>query len=362
MATVFFDDFRAYPTPADMISNAGLGGPYTSGNSNWSFYSPAFVQIPSLAPGRPNEIGFDFGGNSSDLYSFTTKFAQSPMQDFCFSFLIGGKAANSAPNMMVIFGNEGLSDLSLSTLPGVAIVVNGSSFTVSYRIRNSTTSTTVNQLELATGPTLKVGEAYHINGKISHTAAQARLILYINGVKYIDVTYDRDRIDNGLQSMAFDRVTLGGVSSSATLRSTYRNLTFYSEDANTPFPSRPFRADDLEPTAGQGYDALRMVNGQANDASAVTINPGGQLVGTFDDLPTDGGEVKALYVRSRHFGSGGLAPSELDIEIRNAAGQVVRSVNSVVASGVGGVSKKAIVPVTTKADIDGLTFRLSARS
>lgn len=360
MAIVFFEDFRGYPTINDMISNAGQGGPYTIGFPSYS--TLVFVQVPSLVPGRPNEIGFDLGVNNQDIYSASTKFAPSPMSEFCFSFLIGGKTANSSPNMMLVFGNEGLSDLGFSSLPGIAITVNGSVFSVSYRIRTSVTGSSVNQLDIGVGPALKTGEAYHINGKISHTTSQATLVLYVNGRKFIDVTYDRDRIDNGLQSMAFDRITLGGPSNVANSKATYRNVTIYTEDADTPFPSRPFRADDLEPTAGQGYDALRMVNGQASDASAVTINPGGQLVGSFDDLPTDGGEVKALYVRSRHFGSGGLAPSELDIDIRNADGQVVRSVNSVVASGVGGATKKAIVPVTTKADIDGLTFRLSARS
>lgn len=46
--------------------------------------------------------------------------------------------------------------------------------------------------------------------KVDHTNPVARIIIYANGVLEMDTTYDRDRINNGLQALDFKRVLLGG--------------------------------------------------------------------------------------------------------------------------------------------------------
>ena len=172
----------------------------------------------------------------------------------------------------------------------------------------------------------------------------------------------RDRIESEFYDKSFRSVVLGSQSTTLNTSTNYRNVCVYTEDASTPFPCRPFIADELQPTAGQGYDGLRLVNGQASDGTSVTINPGGQIVGTFDDLPAGGGDVKAVFLRARHFGTGGLAPSELDIDIRDGSGASVRAVSSIIPAGLETSQVRAQVPVTDRAGIDALTFRLSARS
>lgn len=363
MAVIFFEDFRSYPTTADMFVYDAKGGAFKLTSFSTSYYG-SFASIPSLVPGKPAEIGFDSSSNSNDTTSPFAEFSSSALEEFCFSFLVGGKSASHVPSVQVTFNDTPGSVVSAGWgANGISIVGSTGRISVIHRVPTGvgTGSVAINSLILGDIGPLKAGEVYHINGKISQSDDFSRVIIYVNGQMQLDAIYDRDRIDTGLQDMAFRTVMLGSPSNSANLRATYRNFTIYTEDASTPFPCLPFRADELEPTAGQGYDALRLVAGQASDAASVTINPGGSIAGTFDDLPSDGGAVKAVYVRARHFGTGGVAPSELDLQILNVSGQTVRTINSTIASGMGASQKKAVIPVTSKADIDGLTFRLSAR-
>ena len=359
MAVLFFEDFRAYPTDKDMLTLEGRGGPY-----RMTLYgiASAFVSLPSLAVGRPNDIGYDMSGYSSDMYSVVTEFTANPVSELCFSFLAGGRNTSHVPNFNVTFTSKYPESIQFSSNPGVCISYNGTTVQVEHRIQVSAGTGSTNNLLVAEGPALKTGEVYHINGKISHTSAQARIILYINGQLYIDQVYNRDRINNDLQQKDFTSISFAAKTSSVNTRPIYRNVAVYTEDSATPFPSLPFIGDVLEPDAGQGNDAMRLVTGRASDAASVVINPGGQVTGSFGDLPASGSAVKALYVRSRHFGTGGAAPSELDIDVLNGSGQIIRSVSSIVASGVGASNKMVTVPASTKAEIDALTFRMSARS
>lgn len=359
MAVLFFEDFRAYPTDKDMLTLEGRGGPYRM--SAYGLAS-AFVSLPSLAEGRPNDIGYDMSGYSSDLDSIVTEFTANPVSELCFSFLAGGRNSSHSPNFLVSFTSKYPENIYFNSLPGVCISYDGTTVRVEHRVQSSAGGSSVNNLLVAEGPALKTGEVYHINGKISHTSALARVTVYINGVLHIDATYNRDRIDNDLQQKNFTSIALGSRTPQTNSRPIYRNVAVYTEDSSTPFPSLPFIGDVLEPDAGQGNDAMRLVTGRASDAASVVINPGGQVTGSFGDLPTPGSAVKALYVRSRHFGTGGAAPSELDIDVLNGSGQSIRSVSSIVASGVGASNKMVTVPASTKAEIDALTFRMSARS
>lgn len=359
MAVLFFEDFRAYPTDKDMLTLEGRGGPYRMANY---VVTSTFVSLPSLAAGRPNDIGYDMGGYDYDVYSPVTEFTANPVSELCFSFLAGGRNASHVPNFSVTFTSRYTENIHFSAFPGICISYNGTTVRVEHRVQISAGVSSVNNLLVAEGPALKTGEVYHINGKISHTSALARVTVYINGVLHIDATYNRDRIDNDLQQKNFTSISFGSSSTSTNTKPIYRNVAVYTEDSATPFPSLPFIGDVLEPDAGQGNDAMRLVNGRASDAASVVINPGGQVTGSFGDLPASGSAVKALYVRSRHFGTGGAAPSELDIDVLNGSGQSIRSVSSIVASGIGASNKMVTVPASTKAEIDALTFRMSARS
>ena len=362
MTLLFQDNFRRYPTTMDMTNQQGFGGQWLTHFGNMDSYSAAFLEADSaLKKTRKDRV----------LAVKTSANSSSPMAQFdgvshpavCFSFILGAPGYSYTPMDFVIFdtpvvplGAGTASSSGVGSYQGVHLKCNGSGdLTVSYKIVTTASTGAGNELTLATLPSLKSGTLYHIEGKVDHSGPVARIILYVNGFLVLDMTYDRDRIDNGMQDKAFRSIIL---SSAASYEARYRDLVIYTDDATTAFPMGPISFPTKDPTAHPGM----VIDVGASDATNVTIAPGAEVTGTFSELEASGQPILGAYVEMRHLASGGLLKSEVDLEVLDAADNVIKTVYSVTPPGLMGSQPKARLNGLTAAQAAGLKYRIKARS
>lgn len=372
MAILMFEGFRTYPTAADMFSTNGLNGPYTIFRGG---HSPGL----NLLQERPT-----WKGDGSLLRAFATVSnfdSSAPQRDFtggpavksvCAQFICGGSTAgtNTESVNFCLFQEpvvppEATGNLSsfygVSIYPsGSSIVGDGSRPAVYYTIPTNTNGS-VSRVLLGYLRPWKDRTHYHVEMKVDHTNPVARIIIYVNGVLEMDATYDRDRIDNGLQTKDFKRVLLGGNYNATPANATaYSNVVIYTDEAGTAFPLGPIDVETLSPTTGQGYDGL-VAAPNADDSTYSTILPGGALAGTFQDLALNPNPVLAVDAIIRHGSVAGIEPSQITTRLRKSDGTVLASMLTTAAPGLPPTHCRARLPAgTTAADVNGMVFEIQA--
>ena len=371
MAILMMEGFRGYPVVDDMITESGRRGPWTTFTGSTSL-NGSLVDNPSWRGDGSTIKAYRTYGNS-DRGAVQREFTTTPVNSVCAQFICGtsGSALTNAETCNFVLFQDLVTDpvtagsTTLASFYGVSIraasVAPGTANTVAvyYTILTSATGAT-NQALLGYLKPWTKDRHYHVEIKVDHTNPTARVIVYVNGVLELDVTYDRDRIDSGFQTKEFRRVMLGSTASNQFpphRQSIYSNLVIYTDDAATTFPMGPISVDAVFPTAGQGYDGLRV----ADDSTYVTILPGGALSGTFDDLTANPNPVLAVDATVRHGSVSGLEPSQITTQIKKADGTVIGSAMTTAAPGTPPTPRRVrLTAGTTAADVNGATFTITA--
>lgn len=372
MAILYMDNFRTYPTAAEMLADGGKGGPWTTFDKR---ADPPYSLIESPTwRGDGSMFRALENGQSSDKVSPQRDFTATAVKSVCAQFICGtsgrAKALTEACNFVLfqepVIEKEAAGSNTLGSFYGISVRANSSSVGntgqvgVYYTIMTGATGTT-NQALLGYLRPWSRERHYHVELKVDHTNPQARIIVYVNGVLELDAVYDRDRIDSGFQTKDFKRVLLGGMSDYSQQRpAIYSNLVIYTDEAGTAFPMGPISVDTLSPTAGQGYDGLRAAP-NADDSSYATVLPGGTLAGSFDDLTANPHPVLAVDATVRHGSVAGIEPSQITTRIHRADGTQIATATTTAAPGVPPTHRRVRLPAdTTAAIVNGATFSINA--
>ena len=372
MAILLMDDFRTYPTAAEMLADGGKGGQWTTYNKS-SNPSHSLVENPTWR-GDASTLRALLNPSANDREAPQRDFTATPVKSVCAQFVCGTSGdtkANTESCNFVLFQEPVIDDRTLyfstmSVFYGVSIrsVSNAVGATsqvgVYYTILTNMTGQT-NQALIGYLRPWSRDRHYHVELKVDHTGPQARIIVYVNGVLEMDAVYDRDRVDSGYQTKDFKRVLLGGGANSSQSRGPkYSNLVIYTDDEATDFPMGPIDLVTLSPTAGQGYDGLRSAP-NADDSTYATVLPGSTLNGTFDDLTANPNPVLAVDATVRHQSVAGIEPSQITTRIRKADDTVSGSVTTTAAPGVPATHRRFRLPAgLTAADVNGLKFQIQA--
>ncbi|RDD72917.1 hypothetical protein [Paracoccus versutus] len=372
MAILFMDDFRSYPTAAEMLSDGGKGGQWTTYNK---ITNPlhSLVENPTWR-GDGSTMRALLNPSSNDRYAPQRDFTATPVKSVCAQFVCGTsgdtKANTEACNFVLfqepVIDDQTIFSTNLTTFYGVSIRSDSSAVGttrqvgVYYSILTSMSGST-NQVLIGYLRPWSRDRHYHVELKVDHTGAQARIVVYVNGVLEMDTVYDRDRVDSGYQTKDFKRVLLGGGANSSSNRGPkYSNLVIYTDDEATAFPLGPVEVVTLSPSAGQGYDGLR-AEPNADDTTYATVLPGATLNGTFDDLTANPNPVLAVDATVRHQSVAGIEPSQITTRIRKADDTVSGSVTTTAAPGVPATHRRFRLPAgLTAADVNGLKFQIQA--
>ena len=372
MSILLMDDFRAYPTAEEMLADGGKGGPWTTFdkvlNAGFSLVSnPTWRGDASTIRALNNNLGSDRRAPQRD-------FSASAVKSVCAQFICGttgGSEVQTESCNFTLFQDPVTDkDLAnsnqLSSFYGISIRAASTSVGatgqvgVYYTILTGTNGVSNQALIGYLRPWTR-DRHYHVELKVDHTNPLARIIVYVNGVLELDATYDRDRVDSGLQTKDFKRVLLGGVAymSTQTRYPKYSNLVIYTDEPGTVFPMGPIDLVTVNPTAGQSYDGLRAAP-NADDTTYATVLPGATLNGTFEDLAA-GNPVLAVDATIRHGSVAGLEPSQITTRIRKADNTVVGTIVTTAAPGVPPTHRRLRLPADmTVADVNGATFQIQA--
>lgn len=372
------DNFRSYPTADDMLVDGGKGGPWTTFIRSLSVSQHSLIDNPTWK-NDGSTLRALLNSHSHDQFAPQRDFSATAQKAVCVQFIVGGireGTPDRSESCNIVLFQEPVLDTStvssswLSSFYGVSLRSISSTIGATgnvgvYYTIPTTTTGQVNQLLIGTLRPWGKASHYRVDMKIDHTNPVARIIIYVNGVLELDTTYDRDRINNGMQTLDFKRVLLGGgsdgTSSSSQRGPRYSNLVVYTDDAQTPFPPpRPIALDTVSVPLGQGYDGLRPAP-NADDSTYATVVPGAVLNGVFDDLPANPNPVLAADLIVRHKSVAGIEPSQITTSARRADGSVAGSVLTTAAPGLPPVLGRTRLPAgTTAADVNGMTFRIQA--
>lgn len=372
MSILLMDDFRGYPTASEMLADGGKGGPWTTfdkvADPNFSLVSnPTWRGDASTLRALNNNWGSDRRAPQRD-------FSASAAKVVCAQFICGttGGSETYTESCNFTLFQEPVTDKDLansnqlSSFYGVSIRATSTlvgatgQVGVYYTILTGTNGVSNQALIGYLRPWTR-DRHYHVELKVDHTNPTARITVYVNGALEMDATYDRDRVDSGLQTKDFKRVLLGGAAytSTQTRYPKYSNLVIYTDEPGTVFPMGPIDLVTVNPTAGQGYDGLRSVP-NADDTTYATVIPGATMNGTFEDL-TAGNPVLAVDATIRHGSVAGLEPSQITTRIRKADSSVVGTVTTTAAPGVPPTHRRIRLPADmTLADVNGATFQIQA--
>lgn len=375
MAILLMDDFRSYPTPEDLLSYNGRGGPWTT-FSETTTVGFRLLNNPTWRGDGSELRALEYRQNN-DRNAPQRDFTTAAVPAVCAQFICGVGTSTAAYTELcnfVLFQepviDRNTATSGMATFYGVSVRADYglpgdvNKVGVYYTILTSTSSNPqISQVLIGYLRPWAKGRHYHVELKVDHSNPTARIIVYVNGVLEMNATYDRDRVDNGMQTKSFKRVLLGGTnpgSSPTYSMATYSNLVIYTDEEGTAFPMGPIDLVTLSPTAGQGYDGLR-VNPNADDATYATVLPGGTLNGTFDDLVANPNPVLAVDATVRHQSVAGIEPSQITTRIRKADDTVSGSVTTTAAPGVPATHRRIRLPAgLTAADVNGLKFQIQA--
>lgn len=369
MAILMMEGFRGYPVVDDMISDSGRRGPWTTFAGSTSL-TGSLVDNPTWRGDGSTIKAYKTYGNN-DRNAIQREFTSTPVKSVCAQFICGtsGSAITNAETCNFVLFQDLVTDpvtagSGLSSFYGISIratsVAPGTpnSVGVYYTILTAATGN-VNQALIGYLKPWTKDRHYHVELKVDHTNPLARIVVYVNGVLELDATYDRDRIDSGFQTTEFKRVLLGSTANTAfnpNRQTHYSNLVIYTDEPGTVFPMGPIDLETVSPTAGQGYDGLRV----SDDTTYATIPPGGTLNGTFDDLGANPNPVLAVDATVRHGSVGGLEPSQITTQIKKADGTVLGSTMTTAAPGTPPTHRRIRLNAATAADVNGATFTITA--
>lgn len=373
---LLMDNFRTYPTPDDMIADGGRGGPWTTFQGGAAASGLSLFENPTWkADGSALRAVRNI--NSSDRLSIQRDFTSgAAVPVVCAQFIAG--SSNESPNPssteacnFVLFQEPAIAAAdagggALNTFYGVSVrsasgpVGNNNLVGVYYTIPTGPNGSVNDALIGYLKPWTR-GRHYHVELKVDHTNPVARIQVYVNGVLEMDRTYDRDRVNSGLQTLNFKRVLLGGATQNQSARApVYSNLLVYTDDATTTFPLGPVDIETVSPVAGQGYDGLRATP-NADDSSWVSLNPGSSLSGSFADIAASARPVLAVDAIVRHGAAAGLEPSQITTAIKRGDGSTLGSVMTATAPGVPPTARRIRLPGgLTQADVNGMNFTINA--
>lgn len=372
---LLMDNFRTYPASDDMLADGGRGGPWTTFGGSPSPSGLSLVDVPTWKTDGSSLRALRFNSNS-DRDAPQRDFAPAAVPVVCAQFVVGSSNESANPTHteacnFVLFQEPVIAaaDVSgsvLGTFYGVSVRSTSSPvgdsnrvgvyYTILTAANGSVNSALIGYLKPWTR-----GRHYHVELRVDHSNPVARIQVYINGVLELDRTYDRDRVNSGLQTLTFKRVMLGGGTPSQTARAAaYSNLVVYTDDAATPFPLGPVDIETISPTAGQGYDGLRAAP-NADDSTYATVNPGASLSGSFGDLAPSARPVLAVDGVVRHGAAAGLEPSQITTSFKRGDGSTLAQALTATAPGVPPTPRRVRLPAgLTQADVNAMTFTISA--
>lgn len=373
---LLMDNFRTYPVADDMLADGSRGGPWTTFNGAAAASGFSLLENPTWR-GDGTSLRAVRNSNTSDRASPQRDFTSgAALPVVCAQFIAGTPNEATSPLYteacnFVLFQEPVLTaaDVTsgyLNAFYGVSVrstsaaVGDSNRVGVYYTILTASNGTVNEALVGYLKPWMR-GRHYHVELKVDHTGPAARIQVYVNGVLEMDRTYDRDRVNSGLQTLAFKRVLLGGATQNFNFRApVYSNLVIYTDDATTPFPLGPVDIETVSPTAGQGYDGLR-ANPNADDSTYATLNPGSSLSGSFGDIAASARPVLAVDAIVRHGAAAGLEPSQITTSIKRGDGSVLGSMMTATAPGVPPTARRIRLPAgLTQADVNAMNFTVSA--
>ena len=373
---LLMDNFRTYPGPDDMLADGGRGGPWTTFSGAAAANGVSLFENPTWR-GDGTSLRAVRNTSPSDRGSPQRHFTSgAALPVVCAQFIAGTPNETTSPSYteacnFVLFQEPAVAaaDVSSGVLDkfyGVSVRSASAAVGESNRVGVYYT--------ILTGPNGAVNDAlvgylkpwtrgrhYHVELKVDHTNPVARIQVYVNGVLEMDRIYDRDRVNSGLQTLAFKRVLLGGATQNSSARGpVYSNLVIYTDDATTPFPLGPVDIETVSPAAGQGYDGLRATP-NADDSSWVSLNPGSSLSGSFADIAASARPVLAVDAIVRHGAAAGLEPSQITTAIKRGDGSTLGSVMTATAPGVPPTARRIRLPAgLTQEDVNRMNFTIGA--
>ena len=251
--------------------------------------SPSLVGTSDVISG----VNYGLGAASRYYYAYPTwKF--DDRAEVCFSFEYFLQSSSHGDTTLISFTDEAEFDRMVAEVEvykspksGLWLSSQYGDLIVNHSIRtgsNSPNTVTVATAELG----LLSKELYAVDVKLSFGVSTATIVIYVNGTKVIDTTFDPERLVTGYEMKSVGAVTFGpGYTGSGQTGKCYVFPGFvrYADDAQTPFPIGPVHFETIWPTdaglrTGMPYTAsyanVDMANGSIFDFDAA--QPGSDIV------------------------------------------------------------------------------------
>lgn len=167
----------------------------------------------------------------------------------------------------------------------VYLHINGLTPRIYYDILTGPTGTAVNSLMLAELAPLLAGVTYHIEMIIDHTEDLAHTRIYINDAIAASVTYARDRISSGYQSLAFGEAALHTTGPFATSYPLLSSVVSYEPDDGAaplgPLDITYLTTPDATLSVGPAVDTtgVTILENAWRDFALSDIGAGGEILG-----------------------------------------------------------------------------------
>lgn len=189
----------------------------------------------------------------------------------------------------------------------------------------ATSNTSVNELVIATGPTIRPNEFYLFDVMWDISSSLAKCEVYINGLQAINATFDRDRIVNAFSDTQFEFVKFSHIGGNRR-KISIANIVVYTPDAITPFPLGPLEIGRISPTSGPEYELVDY-DPNASDGGWHVVPPGSEAIWKLGEIPP-GNPVLFAEMRGRIAAGGGFTPAVMDIELQRSGGSISAAVVS----------------------------------
>lgn len=307
MAVIAIDGFGQYANAAEVLS---LPGTRWSGNVSPSGNQNPYSLTRASGISSSDELKVVGGGPNSALFrdmmgTFTTV-------AFSFDF----KAVASTNRLFIGLVPQAwitadrYSSNSGGGLIAIGFEVNGLNASLYHELPTAATAAAAkNSLQLGSTSALTADANYHVDVFCKLNGPTSQAILYLNGQKVVDVTFNSDRIDNNYQAKSFSHLCLATGrtgNSSINVANPISNLFIYEPDAELVFPVGSVDIKSYSPSATLGTPA--------DDSTFVNIN-----TDTYQNYAIPSGSVPSgavvvgavAHVRLK--GSGGTDTANSDV-------------------------------------------------
>lgn len=327
---IYADGFRQYIDGTDLLSE-------------WLTVPATWLINPGAGPNGTTSInrqGGSYGGGTSIAITRDLLDAASVV-----GFSVDIKTDNYTPVFAIGLSPAGYharAELS----PVVAVIlecVNGS-FNLVHRIPTGETGNSNNGMLLASLPAIAPNTTYHVEMLVDHSQPEATAQVWLNGALVADVTYTRDRLDNGYQATDFREFSFTSGALTTRSRSSLSNVYVYSPDS-----------EDVSPVG------MFDISGPLTENTAVTlapVNDGTEVVvanEAWTDIPvadvTAGQEIVAAFVHYRLAAKDGQDPALAEVAVEVAGQQLGYSSYHAIPPGLGAVTITRQLPESSLTDV-----------